>query len=211
MVEIPKAENFRRKVAKMEENYGIIDCIYVQCTEEFSHHKLTQLNKSIRTRIIEPFLFDWGKMQRQLGYDGLKEVYGKMKEKHFADRIEPLRRKSLKSTNLDELKGLIINLFDQIASVSFKSKKGKGKNVGSTTSSKVLHLCCPDLFVMWDADIRALYKKGNGNGEDYFQFLEDMKKLWIALDETINKLQKEYGKIATRLVDEYNWCESHRE
>jgi hypothetical protein len=212
MVKIPNAEDFRKKVEKMEENYGITDCIYVQCTEEFSQHKLIDLNNQLKTRIIERFLFDWGKMQRQLGDEGLEKVYRKIKGKHFADRVEPLRNKSLKSTNSKELEDLIISLFDEIAGVSFKNaKQTKDKTAGSTTASKVLHLCCPDLFVMWDVGIRAGYEKWNENGEDYFQFLNEIKKLWIALDRTIIELQKKYEKRATRLIDEYNWRTFHRE
>jgi hypothetical protein len=64
---MPNAEDFRRKIEEMEERYGITDCIYVQCTDEFSHHKLVELNELLKTRIIDCFLFDWGTMQRQLG------------------------------------------------------------------------------------------------------------------------------------------------
>jgi len=148
-------------------------------------------------------------MQRTLGYVGIEAIYKKIKEKRFADRIEPVRKESLKLIKLEEQKGLIVDLFDKIAGVSFKSKNRKDRYVGSTTSSKVLHLCCPDLFVMWDADMRNGYEKWEGNGKDYFQFLKDMQKLWNALNETIEELQRKYGKRATRLIDEYNWIEFH--
>lgn len=59
------------------------------------------------------------------------------------------------------------------------------------------------------ACIRDGYKKINGDGEDYFQFLSYMRKLWEALDKTINDLQKKYHKRATRIIDEYNWKEFH--
>jgi len=210
-LEIPKPEHFRTNVAEMEEKYGIMNCVYVRCIDEFNRLKLSEVNESHRTRIIETFLFDWGKMQRWLGYNGVEKVCKKIKEKSFAEGIEPLRNKSLKSVKLDELKGLITSLFDEIAGVSFKSKNGKVKYVESTAASKILHLCCPDLFMMWDANIRQGYKKTNGDGKDYFQFLIEMQKLWTALDETIRDLQKKYGKRATRIIDEYNWREFHKE
>lgn len=52
-------------------------------------------------------------------------------------------------------------------------------------------------------------KKNKGDGEDYFQFLGNMQKLWSALEKTIKDLQKKYGKRATRIIDEYNWMEFH--
>ncbi len=44
------------------------------------------------------------------------------------------------------------------------------------------------------------------DGEGYFQFLREMKKIWKNLDEVIKDLQHKYDKTATRIIDEYNWC-----
>lgn len=208
-MKIPTPEHFRENVEECEEKYGIMDCAYVQCTREFSSLKLSEMNELHRTRIIKTFLFDWGKMQRTLGYAGIEAIYKKIKEEKFADRIEPLRNKSLKSVKLEELKSLIVDLFDEVGEVSFRSKKRKDRYVRSTAASKVLHLCCPDLFLMWDDNIRKGYEKRNRDGEDYFQFLVDMQELWNAVDETIKELQKKYGKRATRIIDEYNRIEFH--
>jgi hypothetical protein len=197
----------------MEEKYGIADCIYIKCTEEFSQHALSELNDVLKTRILESFLFDWGKMQRQLGYEGVKAVYEIMKDKGFANRIDSLRNKKLELSNLNDLENLrdlIVTVFDEIREVSFESN-GKTKTAGSTTSSKVLHLCCPDFFVMWDYEIRQRYKKWVDYGEHYFEFLVDMKRLWVSLADIIRELQKKYNKRATRLIDEYNWCLAHKE
>jgi hypothetical protein len=214
-LEIPTPEHFMKNVDEYEEKYEIMDCVYVQCIKEFSRLKLSEINELHKTRIIETFLFEWGKMQRTLGHVGIEAVYKKIKEKRFADKMEPLRNKSLKSVKLEELKSLIVDLFDKIAGILFisesKSKKEKRKHVGSTAASKVLHLCCPDLFLMWDADIRNGYEKWEGDGKDYFQFLKDMQKLWNTLNETIEEMQRKYGKRATRITDEYNWIEFHRE
>ena len=208
-MEIPTPEHFRRNVEEIEEKYGITDCIYAQCIDEFSRLKLSEITELHEIRIIERFLFDWGKMQRWLGNKGLREVCRKIEEKFLTERLEPLRNKSMKSVKLQTLKRVTIDLFNDIARTPFKTEKGKVKNLNSTTASKILHLCCPDLFIMWDKAIRVKYRKRNGDGEDYFQFLIEMKKLWKILYETIKDLQKKYGKRATRIIDEYNWCESH--
>jgi hypothetical protein len=41
--------HFRECVEYMEDNYGIVDCVYVQCIREFSQiQDLTQINDKIK-------------------------------------------------------------------------------------------------------------------------------------------------------------------
>ncbi|MEM5804299.1 MAG: hypothetical protein QXU82_00385, partial [Candidatus Aenigmatarchaeota archaeon] len=60
------AKNIEGKVAPIQiplmtiEKYGIVDCIYRQCLEEFGKLEISQLNEKHQTRIIEPFLLTWG-------------------------------------------------------------------------------------------------------------------------------------------------------
>jgi len=207
MVRIPTAEHFRRKVEEMVEKYGITDCILKSCIEEFSRLRLRELKEIHSIRLIRPLLLTWGQMQRWLGNVGVEKVFQKLKEQAFAVEIEPLRRSSLKLLKLESSKGLIVGLFNELMQTEFKSKSGSVKHVNSTATSKVLHLCCPDLFVMWDAKIRDGYHKFNGDGEDYFQFLIDVKNVWNTLEDTIKELQKKYGLRPTRIIDLYNWAE----
>lgn len=100
-------------------------------------------------------------------------------------------------------------MFDKICETKFKSKKGRTKKVGSTASSKVLHLTCPDLFVMWDSIIRKEYEKSTGDGKDYFEFLVEMKRLWKEFENTIKKLEQRFGQKPTRIIDQYNWTKAH--
>lgn len=190
----------------MEDNYGIVDCIYIQCISEFCQiQDLTQIDNRIKKRILGAFLFDWGKMQRHLGYAGLDAVYKKIKEKTFSKKINSFRHRKLRETELAGIANEIIQLFDDLSGTSFKSNNNKNKTLCSTTASKILHLCCPDFFIMWDADIRY----GDGEGKDYLEFLADMKKLWITLETTISGLEKTYNKKGTRIIDEFNWIKCH--
>jgi hypothetical protein len=204
-MQIPDPQYFRKSVEYMEETYGIVDCIYVQCVAEFSRIDLKQLDDKVKSRILSPFLFDWGKMQRHLGYVGLETVYNKIRKKTFSKKIEIFRSRKLKDTELAKVDNEIIHLFDDLSTTSFIKNNNKTKTLGSTTASKVLHLCCPDFFMMWDADIRY----GNGEGKDYLRFLTDMKDLWKALDTLIVGLENTYNKRATRIMDEFNWYECH--
>jgi hypothetical protein len=207
ILKIPSAEEFRKNVEDAVKKYGIVDCIYQRCIEEFSKLKISQLNDENRTRVIEPFLLIWGRMGRVLGYDGTKEICKKLIA--LQGKLEPLRQKNLLSEDINSLKNLIVELYDDIRKTSFLSKRGKRKEVGPTATSKVLHLACPDLFVMWDSAIREGYKKYDGNGVDYFEFLCAMKEIaeTDALKSTIMDLQRKYSERVTRLLDQYNWME----
>jgi len=201
---LPSAEEFRRNVEDLIEKYGIVDCIYKQCLEEFGKLELSQLNEKHQTRIIEPFLLTWGRMGRVLGHNGVEAICKKLVA--LREKIDPIRYKNLLSEDLNLLRNLIIELYDDIRKTPFLSKRGKQKEVGPTAASKVLHLTCPDLFVMWDTAIRNKgYGKYNGDGKDYFEFLSEMKEIANALESTIMDLQQRYGERVTRLLDQHNW------
>ena len=203
-------EDFCKSISEMEGKWGITDCIYVQCVEEFSKCDLRLLDDRIRDRILSAFLFGWGNMQRQLGYVGLQAVFKKLKDPSFAGKIEQFRKKKLEdAVDLMPQRDEIVDLFDKIARLGFTSKKGKSKKAGSTTASKVLHLCCPDFFIMWDAGIRVFFLKRTGNGADYFDFLCEMRLKLKELSPAMKELEKEFGKRATRFIDEYNWKVAH--
>jgi predicted transcriptional regulator len=204
---MPSPEKFRENVEKTERKHGISDCIYRQSIEEFSRVKLSQLNEEDEIRIIRPFLLTWGAMVRVLGYGGVREIRKKLKD--INEKIEPLRSKDLFSVKLDEIKKLVIELFDEIRKTKFESEKGDQKEVGSTAASKVLHLTCPKLFIMWDSAIRGEYKKNNGDGKDFFEFLSEMKNTGKELEDTINDLQQKYKNLTTRIIDQYNWMSTH--
>jgi hypothetical protein len=134
-MQTPTPEHFRKNVAYFERHYGIVDCIYVQGIEEFTHISLSNLNDEHQDRIASTFLFDWGKMQRHLGYKGLEAVCTKIKGEAFSKKVEPLRKKSLKTFNLPKERPLIISLFSEVAGASFKNDNGKIKKLKSTTAS----------------------------------------------------------------------------
>jgi hypothetical protein len=74
------------------------------------------------------------------------------------------------------------------------------KRVGSTAASKVLHLICSDLFIMWDSEIRKKYNKRKGNGEDYFEFLKEMRNLYKEFEDIIKDLQQKSKNIYNRTL-----------
>jgi GMP synthase (glutamine-hydrolysing) len=196
------AKCFRRKVEESERKYGIADCIYNQCIGEFSNLGLDNLNKTIEDRILRPFLLTWGTMGRVLGYEGISVIRRRIQSlKH---KIEPLRKKELLTFNLFENHDLTVELFNQFKETRLIKKSGRPGRVGPTASSKILHLTCPDLFVMWDSAIRKNYGKLEDDGEEYFQFLLTAQTQVLELEETIGQLSEKYGKKSTRIVDQFN-------
>jgi len=207
---ILSSEDFCKSIRENEDKWGITDCIYVQCVEEFSKCDLSLIDDRVRDRMLSAFLFGWGNMQRQLGYAGLQAVFERIKEPSFTLKIERFRKSKIEDcADLIHQREEIVDLFDKIARLEFTSAKGKLKKACSTTASKVLHLCCPDFFIMWDAGIRVFYLKKKGYGADYFDFLCEMQLRLKELSPATRELEKEFGKRATRFIDEYNWKLAH--
>ena len=72
------------------------------------------------------------------------------------------------------------NVTDRIQAI-FKCFQGYS-SIGVTGASKTLHLICPDLFVMWDSEIRRNYHKLHQNKWDtidqcYVEFLKQTQEI----------------------------------
>jgi hypothetical protein len=179
-------EDFRRKVEKYQQIHEITDCIYNKCIQKVKTLRLSDLSKDHEARIFRPFLLTWGTMGRVLGYKGVAKAFDKIQS--LSNKIEQFRKKRLRDVNLFDFRDYTIKLFDQISATKIERR-----NVGPTASSKILHLICPDLFVMWDTAIRAAYGKSKGDGKEYFEFLLIMQTLILVFETTINSLTKKYG------------------
>ena len=199
-------EEFTRAIESFESIHKIPDCIYEQCVKELGTMKVSQLNEISVTRVLKPFLLDWGRMGRVLGSEGPKAINRKIKS--IGDKIEPLRKGDLFSIDLEKNRSIIIELFDEICGKTFKNREAKVKRIGPTAASKVLHLLCPDLFMMWDSKIRIKYGQ-RGVGADYFEFLKQMKHLGVEVKAAIQHLERKYVRRPTKLLDQYNWKITH--
>lgn len=196
--------------------YGILELVRQECIHEFSKIRdLKDLKDGDKNRILFAFLIKWGEMQRYLGKSGLDAVYEKLKDAQFGAKIEPFRKREIMNIdNLEPLKTDITWLFNKMAETEFSSnssKNKKTKHVCPTTASKVLHLCCPKFFIMWDLDIRRKNKL-RGNGNEYFQFLVEMQKRMRQLQPTLRELEQKYQPdTATTFIDKVNWFLAHPE
>ena len=117
----PKPSEFVTKVERARREYGLSNCIYHQSIEEIRMIKLNQLTDDHEIRIIRPFLLKWGVMGRVLGYAGVKRILDILVE--LSEEIEPFRSENLLSTNINETRNLIINLFNNIKDAKFCMSK----------------------------------------------------------------------------------------
>jgi len=111
----------------------------------------------------------------------------------------------------------IKEIFDKLCYITRK-KFGKQKPE-FTDTSKLLHGILPDLFVMWDNNIRKALTEDERNGECYsFRFLPNMQKMAKnILDTYIDEKGGDYrsssknissladGYSISKLLDEYNY------
>lgn len=211
------------KVDKLEEEIELTECIYFGALEKLRNVK-EDLGKLEDTqhirRVIKPFLIQWGMMGRVAGREGLDwkklgEILRSL-EKEFGE----LRGKRFVLINFDEVKisSIIKNIYGKLRSVPYIG--------GLTSAPKILHLLNPEIFVMWDNDIRKLYKNKNNRIRDtpegYLEFLKEVqrelkealedrqKETGKGLDETEQEIRSRYKhKTLTRIIDEYNWITAH--
>ena len=159
------------------------------------------------------FLADWNRVYykgKDIG-DAVTSIVEKlcpllMELKPTITRFRSLKLDELQKHELENLKPIIVCLFNKFAEI-----------VGSTRASKVSHILAPSFFVMWDNNIRKHYG-WEGDAKSYFEFLKRMRlKIREAVesyskDHRINdyskareELGKELEKPLSKVIDEYNW------
>ena len=211
------------KVDELEKESELGECMYVKAIE-----KLRDTRRNLRRlddvqdvqRVIKPFLIQWGMMGRVVGRQDLEWKRLGKTLRDLEGEFQKLRGKRLLFTNLDEeqVASAVKNIYRKLDPIPY---------LGSpTTISKILHLLNPELFVMWDGNIRKRYKKKNhlicDTPEGYLEFLKETQKelkealgdhqreTGKGLDEVEQEIRKRYkNKTLARIVDEYDWMMAH--
>lgn len=216
---------FKKRVEESEKKYWLPEFIYFKALENLEDIQadLNKLEQAHVEEIIRIFLINWGRMGRTVERKGTE----------WSKLTEQLRNSNEFFQKLRGLDFLDIKFNEEVISaIKGVYESAKVKNIGPTAISKVLHLLNPELFVMWDADIRDEYGvKGSANG--YIEFLKKMQnEIDEALEEeaknrgyskgevarkickelTSEKLSREFIKKKTlaKLIDEYNWMLCHQ-
>lgn len=163
-----------------------------------------ELNEVIIERSIK-FLNKWGCRITNIK---IPYICRMVKKQILTTDLTELSNEKLETTNLDNIKSLIYDLFNRIDDI---------EEIGSTGVSKLLYILVNQkLFVMWDEAIAEKYECSL-DADGYFKFLKEMQKrskdickqvrnpaelLTTELRKLIPDLPR---KTLAKYLDEYNW------
>jgi len=128
-------------------------------------------------------------VELKVALDSCKPLFNNLKDKDF------------RTINFDKIANEIKNIYSILSKV---------KGVEFTGASKIFHLFCPKLIVMWDSYIRDEYKKKKyekkynirieeNTPEDFLNFQKLMQKIFGHIDWSDER------KTLPKAIDEYNY------
>jgi len=206
-------EEFERVVGEYEWYFELPEEVYLKAVGELRRRDPGGVSEVDVRRYILLFLDTWGRMRRVLKGVDPGELAGAIRG--LSGEVSALRGLSLLDADLEGVKvaRAVEEVFDRLRRV---------RNLGPTGASKVAHLLCPDLFVMWDRRIAESYGL-RPEGRYYLEFLKKMQglarevveqkalTLGCSVSEAAKKLSEEHGgRTLAKLVDEYNWWKTYR-
>ena len=85
--------------------------------------------------------------------------------------------------------------------------------LGPTSTSKVLHLICPELFPMWDDAIRRWIRSECGLKRlSYLKFMEWCAEIISEYEDRLHELsQRWYLRSKLKVLDEFLWMQAPRD
>jgi hypothetical protein len=117
--------------------------------------------------VIRMFLIQWGQMARAVNREGTDWNLLWSRLNGISPVLEQLRCERILDVKLESKRELISEAYESLES----------RNIGATSVSKILHLINPELFVMWDDNIRINESNKLGfklNGERRLSFAEGL-------------------------------------
>lgn len=186
------------------------DTLYNKFVTRMSTVDLENISESDVTNVIEPFLYEWGRMGRVLGRHEFWDWQGKVAKmvKSNCAMLKQFQARNIENENLSNNKDEIIRLYQ-----SFKEATGQ------IASAKILNLICPDFFPLWDNAIASGIRVELANlpgysfdkkikafsGQDYFRFTEGIKIFMLRHNDIISQLSNQYQQKKLRIIDECLW------
>ncbi|NQT74323.1 MAG: hypothetical protein HQ553_16395 [Chloroflexi bacterium] len=184
--------------------------MYRTSIEKAGHFCLISVTKNEIKSVIEPYLYEWGRMGRVLGrvkYINWREdlMVGIISNSQL---LEDYRKKTLSETELSFCKPNIETLYTSFS-----------QSLGPIGAAKVLHLICPAFFPLWDTKIAVAARKERStsdrsivdfSADDYYRFTEQVLDVIVRYNEVISTMATRYGKTKVRIVDECFWWATQR-
>lgn len=156
---------------------------------------------------LKLFLQDWNRVMYQRLKRSVKERMHSEILKVYKNNIKKIQKlpEKIEDIDLDKNRGLIIKLFNNFAAC---------ESIKYTGASKLLHLLKPNLFPLWDKNIKHFYhgihpkeKDKKYKGECYFNFMKQIQKIVLSIsEEEKSKLSNMPNKnTIIRIIDCYNY------
>jgi hypothetical protein len=191
------------------------DLLYNKFVTRMSTVGLENISKSDVTNIIEPFLYEWGRMGRVLGRPRFNNWQGNVAQiiKSNCAILKQFQTTNIENEDLTNNKNEIIRLYQSFTGVT-----------GQIAGAKILNLICPDFFPLWDNTIASgirleladlvdySFDKNikNFSGQDYFRFAEGIKIFMLRHNDIISQLSNQYHRKKLRIIDECLWWMARR-
>lgn len=189
-----------KKVVRLYEKYwdGAYFEAYDYLRNYLKNNKLSDIRNEDIERSISKFFKIWMKMMRIKWSD--QKIIHNIKEivRLFSRHFDKLKNEKLEEIEFDEnIRTTIEKIFNAFRNIEV----GGGRRLGSVGTSKMMHIILPELFPMWDIQIRYSYGYNNDDAENFIQFMKKMQ-------EEAKELLKSWGKTKEELCNEF---EFHRE
>ncbi len=111
------------------------------------------------------------------------------KIRRLKPRIEALRGLRFETADFDDFGAEVFGIYQELSAI---------RGIRWTGAAKLMHLMCPDLFVMWDQYICAAYGFKLREHEEYLEFLKRMRAEFGHLEPVL-------AKGMAKCIDEYNY------
>jgi hypothetical protein len=193
-------------------NQGTGGCDYKKGLEDMGRLNLKSITKNEIEKVIQPFLYEWGWMQRvleRIEYLSWREDLAT--QTHcIHDKLEGFKTKDLGAVELAEHESDIKSCYESLKAA-----------VGPVAAAKALHFVCPNFFPPWDRkiakaarrernrDIWRMERVEEYSAEDYYVFMRQMQG-FIQKRDIISKLANKYGKSKVKIADECLWMATQR-
>ena len=161
---------------------------------------------------IKHFLIRWGHLGRVFPRSFNWEEVGNTL-RGLKPEFNQLYGKPLLAIDFAEetVRAAVVTIYNQLKQI---------KHLGPTGIIKILHVLNPEVFILWDQQIRGTYP---ATADGYLQFaaamqcelkeaIQDRQKITgVHFDAIIGDLRQEFShKTMAKLCDEYNWVKTHQ-
>jgi len=179
--------------------------VYAKCLEEMGQLDLGQITEGEIRKVLQPFLYRWGRMGRVLNGEEFKGWQRRLAKQIRAvhEKLRGLEAMQLQTVSLIHSSPDTIRCYESLEEAV----------IDPIAVVRVLHLVCPDFFPLWDTRIRkaVIAELADRSGDRYsvfayYCFMQAIQDFATKYDEVLSELAEQYGKGKLKIVDEALWA-----